>query len=344
MKKKLIAIIMIMIMCSAMLLTGCDGKGGSGESGTSAATNSSLSAKDPSKVLVLKVGEQEIYLNAVNYYALSVVESMGITKGTDMSEKYNDTYPTLDDAVKAQLLLQIRQTAILYQKAQEMEVTLNDTQKQEIEELVAQYKEKYDADTLKQLGIDDTLLTEMYTQYKLIRTMETQLANDLTEDEDYGTIETLTFLTIMVDGSGNAVTDDDGNYQYLTEAEKAQKKVQAEEAWEKAKNGTSFEDLIEEYDLASTSGTTHATTASLQDIYSLQDGEISEILEEDFGYTIVYMVKQKDEEYSEIVKEYNANQAVQNQESDWFDKFVVSDNDLEADVWNAFTFQDFVQK
>lgn len=336
MKKKIIAIIMIMVMCSAVLLTGCgtNGAGGSQAAG----------GKDPSKVLVMKVGEQEIYLNEVNYYALSVVESMGITKGTDMSEEYNATYPTLDDAVKAQLLLQIRQTAILYQKAQEQEITLDDSQKQEVEELVSQYKEKYDADTLKAYGIDDVLLTEMYTRYKMIRTLEAQLASELTasETEEYGTIETLAFLTVMVDGSGNAVTDEDGNYQYLTDAEKSQKKIQAEEALEKAKNGESFEDLIEEYGLASTSGTTHATTASLQSTYQLQNGEISEVLEEDFGYVIVHMVAQKDEDYTAIVKEYNSNQAVQDQENAWFDNFVISEDDLETDVWNAFTFQDFV--
>lgn len=335
MKKKLIAIIMIMVMCSALLLTGC---GANGTGGSQAA-----GGKDPSKVLVMKVGEQEIYLNAVNYYALSVVESMGITEGTDMSEEYNDTYPTLDDAVKAQLLLQIRQTAILYQKAQEKGITLDDSQKQEVADLVAQYKEKYDADTLEKYGIDDALLTEMYTQYKVIRAMEAQLASELTsETEEYGTIETLAFLTVMVDGSGNAVTDDDGNYQYLTDAEKSQKKIQAEEALEKAKNGESFEDLIEEYGLASTSGTTHATTASLQSTYQLQDGEVSEIMEEDFGYLIVHMVAQKDEDYTAIVKEYNSNQAVQSQENAWFDNFTISEDDMETDVWNVFTFQDFV--
>ena len=148
MKKKILAMIMIMTMSIATLLTGCGAADGSGNSGGQSTGNSS---KNPEKVLVMKVGDREIYLNAVNYYALSVIEAMGITEGTDMSAAYNDTYPTMDDAVKAQLLLQIRQTAILYQKAEEKGITLNDDQKKEVEDLVAQYKEKYDADTLKRL-------------------------------------------------------------------------------------------------------------------------------------------------------------------------------------------------
>ncbi len=341
MKKKILAMIMIMTMSIATLLTGCGAADGSGNSGGQSTGNSS---KNPEKVLVMKVGDREIYLNAVNYYALSVIEAMGITEGTDMSAAYNDTYPTMDDAVKAQLLLQIRQTAILYQKAEEKGITLNDDQKKEVEDLVAQYKEKYDADTLKKLGIDDALLTEMYTQYKVIRTMENQMASELSgsETEDYGTIETLAFPTVILDGSGNVVTDDDGNYQYLSEEEMSQKKIQAQEALEKAKNGESFEDLIEEYDLSSTSGTTHATTASLQTTYGLKDGEISDVLEEDFGYLIVHMVSQKDDDYTGMVKTYNSNQAVQNQESQWFNDYQISDDDLVQDVWDAFTFQDFV--
>lgn len=342
MKKKILAMIMIMTMGIATLLTGCGSNGGDGQgSGSQSGSN----GNDPSKVLVLKVGDQDVYMDAVNYYAIALVEAMGLSEGTDVTQKYNESYDTLDAAMKAQLLLQIRQAMILYQKAEEMGITLDDSDKTEVSNMIAQYKESHDADKLQKFGLTDEALEKVYTQYKTISKMEEQLQSDSMSTGDvveYGTIETLAFLTVEVDDSGNAVTDSDGNYKKLSDDEIAAAKAKAEEALEKAKNGESFEDLIDEYDLSSTSGTTHATTESLKEAYQLEDGQISDVMETDFGYTIVHMVSQKDDEYTGMVQQYNAQQAVKDQEQSWFDGFFIQDSDVVEKVWNAFTFQDFV--
>ena len=59
-QRKVTAMVLAFTMCLAMLLTGC----GSGDSNTSA--QSAAGKKAPSEVLVLRVGDDEIYLNEVN--------------------------------------------------------------------------------------------------------------------------------------------------------------------------------------------------------------------------------------------------------------------------------------
>lgn len=344
MKKKIISLMLMITMSISIFLTGCGNNAG-GDSNAQAASG----GKDPSKVLVLSVGDDDIYLNEVNYYALSLLEGMGVPEGTDMSQYYNDSYPTLDDAFKAQLLVQIRQSKILYLKAVEEGITLTDDEQKEMDGLIDEFMAGYDADDLEKYGLDKEVLTKIYTQIGMIRKLEQKIADDSeisTDGESYGTIENMVFLTVKLDESGNAIVDEDGNYEMVSEEEQAKQKQLAEEALTRIKEGEAMEDLIDEYGISSTSGTVHGTTQSLSDTYHLKDGEISDVMETDFGYTIIKMVALEDADYTEKANAYNASSALQDaideQEQTWFDAFPISAKDVVGDVWEAFTFQDFL--
>ncbi len=336
-KRKLISVIIAIVTCMALCLTGCNSGGNQNASG----------GKAPSEVLVLTVGEDEVYLNEVNYYALSMIQGMGVPAGTDMSQYYSEDYPTMDDAFKAQLLAQIRQSKILYLKAVEQGYTLTEEELTEMDGLVDEFIAISDATMLAEYGIDKEVLTDIYTQIGLIRKMENALAEEIEVDKvSYGTTENLVFLTIEIDANGNAKLDAEGNYIYLSEEKQAEQKANAEAALERVKNGELVEDLIEEYDLAATSGTSHSTTDSLRETYNLSNGEVSDIIESDFGYTIVKMVALEDDEYTDMVGSYNSSAAVQDaietQENEWFSEFPIKEDDLKQEVWDAFTFQDFL--
>lgn len=341
MKKKLVSIIMMVVLCATTLLAGC---GKEEQGSTQAASN----GKDPADVLVLKVGDDEVYLNEVNYYALAFLSSMGVADGTDLSTYFSEQYPTMDEAYKAQLLMQIRQSKILYLKAVEEGISLTDDEVAEVDSEADKFMENYDKDKQAKFGLDKDLLTHVFTQIYMIRKLESQLASNVeqTETVSYGTIEKLVFLRVKIDESGNAVTDADGNYEYLSEDEQAQKKAQAEEALARLKDGEDLDDLIAEYDLAATSGTTHATSDSIKETYGLSDGEISDVIENEYGYTIIKVVASEDQDYTDSVNSYYQNsatqEAVKNQEQEWFDAFPISDDDVETDVWNAFSLQEFL--
>lgn len=344
MNKKLMAVILMIIMSISICLTGCGADADSG-SYTQAVAN----GKDPSKVLVLSVGEDDVYLNEVNYYALSLLEGMGVPEGTDMTQYYSDAYPTWDDAFKAQLLLQIRQSKILYLKAVEEGITLTAEEEQEMDALVDEFIAGYDAEVLKNYGLDKEVLTKIYTQIGMIRKLEQTIEEDFNSETakvSYGTIENVVFLTAKLDENGNAIVGDDGNYEKVSAAEQEKQKELAEEALARLKAGEAVEDLIEEYGISDTSGTVHATTDSLTEVYHLENGEISDVLETDFGYVIVKMIALEDTEYTELANEYNTStalqEAIEDQEQVWFDAFPISNKDVVEEVWEAFTFQDFL--
>lgn len=342
MNKKLMAIILMISMSISIFLTGCGTDSGSY---TQAAGN----GKDPSKVLVLSVGEDDVYLNEVNYYALSLLEGMGVPEGTDMTQYYSDSYPTWDDAFKAQLLLQIRQSKILYLKAVEEGITLTAEEEQEMDGLVDEFIAGYDSEALKNYGLDKEVLTKIYMQIGMIRKLEQTIEEDFDAEAakvSYGTIENVVFLTAKLDENGNAIVDEDGNYEKVSAAEQEKQKELAEEALARMKAGEEAEDLIEEYGISDTSGTVHATTDSLTEVYHLENGEISDVLETDFGYVIVKMIALEDTEYTELANEYNTStalqEAIEDQEQVWFDAFPISNKDVVEEVWEAFTFQDFL--
>lgn len=338
-QRKIITAFLALNLCLAVFLTGCSNK----ENQAQAAAG----GKSPSEVLVMTVGEDEVYLNEVNYYALSLLKGMNVPAGTDMSQYYSATYPTMDSAFKAQLLAQIRQSKILYLQAVEQGITLTPEEEEEMNGLIDEFVASSDQDQLEKFGLDREVLTHVYTQIGLIRKMEQQLAEQIEiEGESYGTLESLVFLKIEIDENGNAVLDADGNYSYLSDREQKQQKELAEEALERIQNGEEIEDLIKEYGLEATSGTIHATSDSIKDTYGLNDGEISDVIENSFAYTIVKIIELEDEEYTELSNSYSSGAAVQaaieEQENIWFDFFPISDEDLVNDVWEAFTFQDFL--
>lgn len=342
MKARKIMTIIAAMLCMILLLAACDSGNGNQTDSQGAANG-----KKASETLVLKVGDSEIYLNEVNYYALSFRASMQITDESDLDAAFSQEYPTMDDAMKAQFLLTLRQTYILYQKAIEADVTLTEDELAEVDTLVQNYIESTDQETLDKYELDNEVLTHIFTVYQTIQKFEQQLAAEVdTEHISYGTYYNFVFLTVEVDEDGNAVTNDDGSYVYLSEEEQEQQKALAEEVRARIADGEDAETMIEEYDLSSTSGVVHATTDSLNETYGLKDGETSEILEESFGYIFVQIESLEDEEYSQNAYDYNNSSETQDYleetEQAWFDEYTINDEDLEQDVWDAFTFKDFV--
>ena len=188
--RKLAAIIMSVIVCVGLMLSGC-GKG-SGANGNN--DQEASGGKDPSKVWVLRVDDNDVYLNEVNFYALSLLEGMGVEKGTDMSTYYSESYPTLDSAFKAQLLLQMRQTKILYQKAVERGITLTADEEAEMNDLVDAFIENYDSETQEKYGLDREVLVKIYTEMGMIKKLE----NTLMEETEYENLDYGTFYNSMI--------------------------------------------------------------------------------------------------------------------------------------------------
>lgn len=330
---------LVSMLCLIISLTAC---------GTNASNQgqAAASGKEPSEILVLKVGESEVYLNEVNFYALSFMSRMGITEETDLSSAFSQEFADMDSALKAQFLISLRQAHILYQKAQEEGITLTEDENADVTKQVQDYIASNDAEKLEKFGIDEELLTRVFTMSQTIQKYEQKIMEGMeVESVSYGTYYNFAFLTIELDDNGNAVTNDDGSYVYLSDSEQEHQKELAEEVQERLAAGDDPEALIEEYELSSTSGLIHATTESLEDTFGLKDGEVSEVKENDFGYIVVQIQTMEDAEYSEQVKEYNASTQAQDylteQEQALMDAFPISEEDIVEKVWNAFTFKDF---
>lgn len=342
--RKLTAIILSVILCVGLMLSGC-GK----ESGTSGKNNQAASGgKDPSKVWVLRVDDNDVYLNEVNAFALSFMEGLGVEADTDMTAYYSESYPTLDDAFKAQLLVQIRQVKILYNKAVERGLSLTSEEEAKVDELVTSFFEKHDsAEMMDKYGIDHDLIVKIYTEMQLIKQLESVIEEEAGfEETDYGTFYDFVFLTIQIDENGNGVLDASGNYVELSQEEKDAQKLLAEEVLARLQQGDDPQSLIDEYKLSATSGVVHATSDSLKETYGLKDGETSDIINNSFGYTIVQIVTLVDKDYTEQVNTYSESttksNAVDNQENEWYNSYNFSEDDLDNEVWSKFTFQDFV--
>ena len=342
-RRKYIAVIISVVLCLALVLAGC-GK----DKKDSGSTQAAAGGKHPSEVWVIKVGGEEICLNEVNFYAYSFTKNMGLEAGnTDLTSYFSPDYPTLEDALKSQLLLQMRQSKILYLKAKEAGIELTADEKKSVEQSVRDFKDSFDSELYAEYGFDDELMKEIFTEQNMIYKLEDSIRSEAEyESVQYGAFYNLVFLTVKLDDSGNIELDDKGEYVRVSKSEQEAQKEKAEEVLLRLQEGEDPEALINEYKLSDTSGLVHASTDSMTDTYHLKDGETSGVLENSFGYSIVQIVKLYDEEYTSKVDSYSSESAVQSaldtQETQWFDSYIFGTGDMNQAVWDAFTFADFL--
>lgn len=359
MKKK--GIKMVALMLSGALLVGsivgCDNTNSTEETATTEASSTKetddtgfLDNTNAGTTKVLKVGDEDIYLNEVNLYALQYGYAYGLTVDT-VTGAYSDTQ-TYDAYHKEQLLTQIREAKIEYIIAQKEGIELTAEQQASIDTGVTNFMKAMDATMLSYFGITEDTVRKVVTEQTYASALEATVEFDGDVDEyQITTIYYLTFLTYEMDENGNLKTDEDGNYVELSADEKANKKELADEALGKIKAGTSIEDIATEYELTNTSGEQSNVYGNFTDEFNtevekLSDGEMSEVFESPYGYNIIKMKVKDNKDMAEDLKSYYASSqksaALKKKQNEWYSSVEINEEDDMYDgIWDSFSFVPF---
>ena len=340
--KRILSVVTIGVMTAATL-AGCGNKG---TAGASAASGDAAVTMDQGSI---SMGEARLYAyvlrNQYEAYYGSSIWDMEVEEGV-----------TLGDSMKGVITDQLVQMIILNSQAEDYGVSLNDEDNQAVEEYVENFKTNIGEDVMEKEGFTEDNIRSV-VQKSTLAGKVSQAMFDAEEveltDEEKADATCIKVQHILISTTDTTKKDDEGNNVDMTDEEKevylAEQKEKAEEALARAKNGEDFQALADEYSSENAgfefsfdkNGYDPVNMSSMVEpfytaAWQLGEGEISALVESQYGYHIIKCVSLNDEEATQASittaennkKSTNLNEKVQQQ--------VDEANYIESEAWKAY--------
>ena len=286
--KKLILIIMSLIMT---LLTGCS------EKHTKIVLHTGL-AKDE----VFRVEEMSCSLPELMVYLTTTQSRYEKVYGDRIWEANLDGV-TLEESMKDMVLAQLSQIKAMNLLAKQEQVELSNEEKEMIESAADTFYETLTKEERKVLNADKDLIKRLYQEYALANKVYYYLIKDINPEVSDDEARTITVDHILI--KTYSLDENNQKIEYDTE-QKRDAFARAQEVLQKAHNGVSFDSLIATYNEDSQSQYSFRkgemnlgfeTTA-----FNLGKGEISEIVETEYGYHIIKCITTFNQEETDANK------------------------------------------
>jgi len=288
------------IMCLAMLLTGC---------GNKLDTKGGYSTEQAAGTKIMNVGEETVCLDEVLVYILFEIYQKGYT---------NDNIDANMNNCREAVLDTIRSNHIIYGTATSEGYSLSDSDNAKIEEYTKNFVSTFEK-VLDKYGIREDVVKKVYQTQTIIEKFENDKyqelsanADNLVQDKYKDTKFFILYMyqvpTIQIDENSQPLLDSDGNYTYISDDEKKLQKTKCEEVREavieEVKAGKtdadSLEKIAENYGIKSFSGQSMGYVGMYIDKYNesfdkMNVGDVTEVDELDKGYVFYCMLETNSE-------------------------------------------------
>jgi foldase protein PrsA len=331
---------------------------------------------------VFSLHGEKLYDTEVRAFGVIYASEHNITNSNHLQEIYEGR-ETYEDYYKEEFSKDLTETIVLYAEAKKENVKLSKEEKQEAESKAQTLADNF-GDTwmeVKNLDVED--LQDAYEKKAIgERYLEQQAEQEETDsgqqtDESeqgetdsgqqvdtadgeengsgqrYIKVYEVSFPTVQLDENGMVVSNQEGELETVSTAEKEEKKQQAEEFSEKAKDGEDMESLLKDYDATITGVERVLKYEDLESAYkkavdALGKNEISGVIETNYGYCVVKMLEEDDTDHEEKLGNYEAEAAVGEKKDEVLEKLLdtYAKNESEyrnEELWDEIVFSGFLQ-
>ncbi|NLC18375.1 MAG: hypothetical protein GX757_03980 [Clostridiales bacterium] len=253
-----------------------------------------------------------------------------------------DTGETIRDAAKNEAVKSSLFYEVLYNQAVSEGYSLNDEEKKTIEENVSIFLNgTIPPADIRKNNFTKAYLTEILGKITLAeRYRDDRIAEldidieEIKKDIDYEEYRQYDFETISI--SITKKTDDEGNVVDLTEEDKKAAYDKIKDIYEKAKTTEDWSTLIpddetelvyKEKDYFTKSEEYRFTEEIREKIMAMENGEVSDIIEDENAYYIVRMINNNSSESYDLAVEEALTEAQNNAFSDKFDQEILPKHD-----------------
>lgn len=299
--------------------------------------------------VIAMVGEERIYLKEAVFYARM--------NQADYENKYRDTYGenlwgkdilengmTLEENVKENVLKKILETAVLAAHAPEYNIELTQDDRAQLDEITASFLSEYGTAVLEEIGEDADYAKKIFEKALLASKVKeaAMSAVDIEVTDEEALQKTFSYTWIATSKEA-----EDGSLVPLAEEEILTLKEKAEELQKKLKESQDFEAAVTEEHFTAATVTYGPDREAkgvdpvlIETAEALEEGQISDVIENENGYYIVKLVSSRDEEKTEQKKTELLEQKRENFFNQLYEGWV-ADVDYQVDeaVWSSVTFE-----
>lgn len=248
---------------------------------------------------------------------------------------------SLGENIKETVLAQIAQIKTMNLMAQDYGVALDDEEEELVSQAAAQYYGSLNDVEIKELGVDQKLIENLYREYAtadkvyqyLIRDVNPEISDD---EARIITVEHILIKTYALDGNGQKIE--------YTGADKEEALTTAEQVWNLAVSGESdFEELAAQYsedeNVTYSFGKGETEEAFEKAAFNLGTGEISDIVETSLGYHIIKCISTFNKEETDANKVRIVEKKRQEVFGEEYDAYVKKlTRDLNEPLWENIAF------
>lgn len=343
---------------TAVLIAGCGQKdsadNNSGQETTGESASSAQVAEAGTELqkvkpddAAAKIGDKEVPASEVFYVYYIMKQGMETTGVTDWGTELYSGF-NYADYLKQLVESQVITFEYLSGMVDKYEVSLTKEEEENADSEIKAFLDSVSDEEKEAYGFNEDTIRQMYEKThltnKVYAAVEEEAEKGLTEDElkdcKYKKVQHILISTMQETTAGSEETKEGETADTKDEAAyKAEQKKKAEEVLEKAQDGEDFEKLAEEYTADSgvtyylnEKGQTPDGSQMVEPFYKavneLKAGEISGLVETDFGYHIIKCINEDDENAADSAKEQLVTAKIQAGYSSWLAENVVEFTDL----------------
>lgn len=292
-----------------------------------------LCACDTSDVWVFSLNGEKLYQKEVAAFAYVYVMEHNIQDREQLEEDYENSQ-TYEEYYKNELEDDIISTTLLYKEATKNKIKLSSEQKKQIKNSAGAVVERFGQELMDKYELSASDIEKVYEMRMLgdiyletLSSNEKNTSKEEANDEDkesskdnasskknditarYVKVYQVLFPTVELDESGMVRTDADGKLKQVSASEATSKKEEAIEFAQKVEQGENIEELVDECSEGVTGTSKYLKYEDLDRAYKaaidkMSIGDVSGLIESDYGYYVIRLLEENDEAYANTMDAY----------------------------------------
>ena len=256
---------------------------------------------------------------------------------------WKDTYDGKDveSRYKETILARISQIKAMNLYAKEIGVNLNDEEKKNISMAANEYFSSLSNEEKQLFNVSEDLLYNMYAEFAVANKVYEEVTKGVNPEISDDEARTVTIRSILIKTYN---IDENGNKIQYSQQMKADAMKRAYEILGKIKAGEEFEILEADYNEDEKSSYSFARGVMPKVIedaaFNLDEGEVSDVIESEYGYHIIKVISNFDEEQTDINKQLIVSKRKEEAFVETYDNYIKTlTSSINMDLWNSISYE-----
>ena len=247
----------------------------------------------------------------------------------------------VESRYKETILARISQIKAMNLYAKEIGVSLNEEEEKNIDLAANKYFSSLSNEEKQLFNADEELLSNMYSEFAIANKVYEEVTKEVNPEISDDEARTVTIRSILIK---TYTIDENGNKIQYSQKMKEDAMKRAYEISARIKAGEEFEILEADYnedEKSSYSFSRGVMPKVIEDAaFNIDEGEVSDVIESEYGYHIIKVISNFDEEQTDINKQAIVEKRKEEAFVETYDNYIETlTSSINMDLWNSISYE-----